>query len=245
MKLTLLLWSDTDAETPSVAFKTTRTRALPLGFIYKERSAKVKDPTFTLLTRTEQPKVGLIVRNHVPQKLGNIDQRARLRHSRLNLDRIIRKLGHPQRLANRASVRDLVGGHSFISIGRERSKFRDEFPVGIKQLFRLVRFHPVLEQAQVLLVLRDVGQGHLMRSPEAFEVVSVYVSRSGPSFRGTQDDHRPPGTEGFTRVPGLLLVCSDLGHALFEGGRHGLVHTVEVGAFDKVRGPAVPDEEGL
>jgi hypothetical protein len=43
----------------------------------------------------------------------------------------------------------------------------------------------------------------------------------------------------------LFLVFSDLGHALFKGGRHGLVHRVEVGAFDKVWGPAVADEEGL
>lgn len=97
----------------------------------------------------------------------------------------------------------------------------------------------------MFLALCDIGKRDLMGSPEAFQVVSVDVSGSGPSFRGTQYDHRPSWSERFTRVPCLFLVFSDLGHALFKGGRHGLVHRVEVGAFDKVWGPAVADEEGL
>lgn len=198
-----------------------------------------------VLTRTKQPKVCLIIRNYVPQKLCNIRQRARLRHSRLDVDRIILKLGHPQRLSKPSTVRDLVRRHSLVAVGRERSKLGNEFPLVVEQFLGLVGLHPVLEQRQVFLVLRDIGKRDLMGSPVTFQVMSTDVSGARPSFRGTQDDHRPSWSERFARVPRLLLVFSDLGHALFEGGRHGLVHRVEVGTFDKVRSPAVADEEGL
>jgi hypothetical protein len=60
-----------------------------------------------------------------------------------------------------------------------------------------------------------------------------------------QDNHRPSGTECLVGIPSLLLVSSDLGHALFKDGGHGLVHRVEVRIFDKVGGSFVSDEEGV
>lgn len=84
-----------------------------------------------------------------------------------------------------------------------------------------------------------------MGSPVTFEVVRVDVSRSSPTFRRSQNDHGPSRSERFTRFSGLFLVPSDLGDTLLEGGGHSLVHTVQVGTFNKVGSPAVTDHECL
>jgi hypothetical protein len=97
----------------------------------------------------------------------------------------------------------------------------------------------------VFLVRRDISERDLMGSPESFEVVSIDVSGSGPSLGRTQHNHGPSRSECLAGISSLLLVASDLGHTFFKGGGHGLVHGVEVGAFDKVGGPSVSDKEGL
>jgi hypothetical protein len=97
----------------------------------------------------------------------------------------------------------------------------------------------------VLLVGGNVGDGNLVRAPEALEVVTADISRRGPALGTAKDDHGPAGAERLAGGPRLFLVRSDLLDASLKRRCHGLVHAGEVGTFDKVRLPAVADEERL
>lgn len=97
----------------------------------------------------------------------------------------------------------------------------------------------------MFVVLCDIGDGDLMSSPEAFQVVPAYFTRSRPSLGGTEDDHGPSRSERLSGITCLFLILSDLGHTFLKSGGHGLMHRVEIGTFDKVGGPTVPFEKAF
>jgi hypothetical protein len=97
----------------------------------------------------------------------------------------------------------------------------------------------------MVVVLCDVGDGDLMSSPETFQVMPAYFTRSRPSLGGTEDDHGPSRSERLSGIACLFLILSDLDHTLFKSGGHGLMHRVEIGTFDKVGGPTVPFEQAF
>src|SRR5215472_6041755 len=88
-----------------------------------------------------------------------------------------------------------------------------------------------------------MGEWYLVRTPESLKVMSFDFSWCGPSFRRAQDDHGPTWPDErsvFARSPAMF---ADLAHAVLDVGGHCVVHFVDVGTFDEIRGPAVPAEE--
>ena len=114
-----------------------------------------------------------------------------------------------------------------------------ELAVLVKQLFRLLVPHPLLEDPQLFGVLLNLGQGHLVGAPKTLEPVTTDFLRRAPSFRRAQHDHRPARPLSDAGLPAFLLVLSDFVDAMFNRGRHGLVHAFRVGSFDEVRRPSV------
>ena len=91
----------------------------------------------------------------------------------------------------------------------------------------------------------DVRDGDLVQRPEAFQIVSVHLARGRPALGAAEDDHGPARPLRLAALPRLLLDLADLQHRLFQGGGHGLVHSVRVVALDEQRGIAVSDEQRL
>lgn len=91
----------------------------------------------------------------------------------------------------------------------------------------------------------NVGKRDLVGTPIAFEMVARNVTRGSPTLRGSENYHRPTRTESLARVSSLLLVGLDFKDGLFESSSHSLVHRGKVGAFDKVRLPAIANEESF
>jgi len=82
-------------------------------------------------------------------------------------------------------------------------------------------------------------------APKAFQIMVCYLPGRRPSFGRTKDDHRPAWSRCLAGASGLFLVFTDVGNALFHRGSHGLVHGLNIVAFDKVGSPAVAMEKVL
>src|SRR5258708_17584370 len=103
-----------------------------------------------------------------------------------------------------------IRAHPSIAGWRERFELGNQLAVLVKQLFRLLRAHPILENLQLLGILLDVGQRNLVSAPETFEPVAAPLFRSAPSFRRLQHDHRPPRPAPHPGSPSVLPMASDL-----------------------------------
>src|SRR5215813_10661905 len=115
----------------------------------------------------------------------------------------------------------------------------------VEKVLRLVVTHPGFQHLQLTGFGSDVAQRDLVRSPEAFQIVSIHFPRRRPALGAAENDHWPAWPESFSSTPRLLLELTDLQDTLLEGSGHGLVHAGRVTAFNKIRCVPVADEERL
>src|SRR5271166_6019919 len=138
-----------------------------------------------------------------------------------------------------------VGTHSAAAEWGELFEFRNQPAIPVEQLFRLQRFHPVLEYAQLFRVLLDVRQWDLVGTPKTLEPVASYLQGRAPTFWRPQHNHGPARPLWNARGSAFLLVLSDFANAVFNRGRHGLVHALGIGALHEVRRPAVSRQQAF
>ncbi len=145
--------------------------------------------------------------------------------------------------AQQPAVGVRVGAHTAIAVRRQGLQFGHERAVRVEQFFGRVALQPALEQLQARRVAPNVGEGHLVRPPRAFDLVPLDFLRPRPSLGRAQHDHRPARTERIVGLAGALLVRTDLADGALQCRRHLLVHLGRVVAFDEIRRVAVADEQ--
>ena len=84
-----------------------------------------------------------------------------------------------------------------------------------------------------------------MGAPAILHRQPVHLLGARPALGGTQHDHGPAGTLGFTALSRLPLDALDLPDHRIENGCHLLVHGHGVAALHKVGLPAAAQEEAL
>src|SRR5262245_21292536 len=92
-------------------------------------------------------------------------------------------------------------------------------------------------------ILPHACKRHLVRAPEAFDLVPIYFLRSGPALGAAQNDHGPPRTGSLVARSRFLLVALYLEHTVLHRGCQLLMHCLRVATLDEVRCPAVAHEQ--
>ena len=132
-----------------------------------------------------------VARDHVAEKTAeNAGRLARGACGLLDLDGVVAEVGQDEvapELAGRVRAR----AHPLVALRRQRGQLGHEPALVVEQLLRPVAPHPLLEQPQVLRVLADIGDRHLVRAPGALDRQPVDHLGAGPALRRAQHDHRP------------------------------------------------------
>ena len=127
-------------------------------------------------------------------------------------------------------------------LGRQRRDLGRDPSALVEQLLRAVRAHPRLERGEVLGVLGELRQRHLVGAEGALHRLAVDLLGPRPALGRAQDDHRPArplgGALARTRLDG-----GDVADHLVERLGHELVHGRRVVALDEVRLVAVADQQ--
>jgi hypothetical protein len=135
-----------------------------------------------------------------------------------DLDRVGRGVGDLQRQQAATAVGVRRRAHPQVPLRRQRGQLRDQAPLLVKALIRPVAAHPPLQHRQVLGVLADAFQRHLVRAEGALDRDPVDLGRAGPALRGAEDDRRPARPPCHRlRAPRLRL---DPGDPLARRGQH-------------------------
>ena len=129
-----------------------------------------------------------------------------------------------------------IGAHAAIAFGHKRLQLRDELPGRIERFFRRIASHPCFEQLQMRGVFLGMGDWHLMRAPEAFDLEPIDLLRTRPALRAAQHDHGPSGPLA-VHAPdaSMLLDGADARERNIQRIRHLHVHFFWIAAFDKQR----------
>src|SRR5215211_9426699 len=104
--------------------------------------------------------------------------------------RVVSEVGQVERLEHPAPVGVRVGAHASVAARREFRERRYQPAVLVEQLVRPVTAHPLLELAEMVGVVADIGERNLMGAEGAFDGLPVYDLRAGPALRGAQHDGR-------------------------------------------------------
>ena len=138
-----------------------------------------------------------------------------------------------------------IGAHATVAFGRQIAKLFDESAVLVEELFGLVAVQPLLHDVEMLRLFLHVEHGHLMGSPEVFNLVAVDFLGAGPALGAAENDHGPAGPVGLAVGTGFVLDGADLLDALVDSFGHRLMHEFGIFTFDHVRVPAVANDEGV
>jgi len=101
----------------------------------------------------------------------------------VELDGVVAKVRQAQRLLEQPAVRVRVGAHAARALRRQREQRGRGRPVRVEELLGPIAPHPVLEHLEVRGVRLHVRHRHLMRAPEALDLVPVDGCRRGPPLR--------------------------------------------------------------
>ena len=116
-----------------------------------------------------QPEVVRIVGDHVAEEAAQYLGRFVKGGARLvDLDRIVAKIGKPQRLQQLAAVGMRVRAHPSLTFRRERRQLGDQCTIVVEQLLGLVAAQPLLQDPQVFRI-RHVVDRHLVRTPGSLD----------------------------------------------------------------------------
>lgn len=120
-----------------------------------------------------------------------------------------------------------VAPSRLVSSGTQARDVRDGAALGVEQFLGPVRAQPGLQLPQVLGVVADAGQRHLVGAPRTLDRFAVDLGRAGPALGGAQYDHRPVRALGRAVLAGGALCGGDAvergvhgrGHRAVDGGR--------------------------
>jgi hypothetical protein len=115
----------------------------------------------------------------------------------------------------------------------------------VEEFFGLERPHPIFQNPQTLRVGLDVRQRNLVRTPEAFNPISVHLQRRTPTLWRSQHHHGPSRPGRNAARPALFLMSPDPLQATLKCCGHRLVHAAVLGSLDEVRIPAIPAQQIL
>ncbi len=90
--------------------------------------------------------------------------------------------------------------------------------LGVEEFLGAVGAHPLLELTQVIGIVPDPGQRHLVGPPGVLDGEPVHLLRAGPALGGAQHDHGPAGTRGRAFGARRALVPVDAVHGEVHGG---------------------------
>ena len=109
------------------------------------------------------------------------------------LDRhgVLAEIGQPQLAEQRAAVRVRVVAHATLARRRERLELGSQTALGGEELLRAIALHPLFQLTQVLGLLGELGERHLVRPPGPLDRVTVDDARAGPALRAGKHEHRP------------------------------------------------------
>ena len=194
------------------------------------------EPVGRRFVRAEQPEALHVGLHHVRQVVsegagGFTVHRARAGH----LDGVVTEVGQVERPGQQTAVGVRVGPHPAVTCRGERRQFGHQLAVCTEEFLRAVALHPRFELSEMLRILRQIRQRHLMRPPAPFGGLAVDFLRPGPALGGPKHDHRPHRTAGEPFFTGPPLDAGDLGPHRFQRGRHLRVHLGRVAALDEVR----------
>ncbi len=141
--------------------------------------------------------------------------------------------GQRERSQQASSVRVRDRAEAALAFRDAGQDLRRRAAVGVEELLRPVRAHPVLQLPQVCGVLAHPCERDLVRPPGAFDRIAVDGRRASPALGRAQDDHRPacvlPSGVG-ARRPRLLLDEGDAVQGVVQRAGHGVVHLGGVAA---------------
>lgn len=98
-----------------------------------------------------------------------------------------------------------VGTHPSVPRRVQNADLFDRFPGVVEELLRAVAAQPVLQDLPVAIVFPCRTEGNLVGAPGPFHVLPVHFGRAGPSFGGTQHNHRPAGPFRLSAFVGTVL----------------------------------------
>ncbi len=110
-----------------------------------------------------------------------------------DLDGISPEVGRVQFLAKQAAICMRAGPHAPFALRRERAQFGLQRTFFVKQVLRIIAFHPVFKNFAMRIIFPAIGDRNLMRSPVVLDDQPVDFLRAGPAFRASQNDHGPAG----------------------------------------------------
>src|SRR3970282_1971967 len=84
-----------------------------------------------------------------------------------------------------------ICAHATGARGGEIRDLGDGSPFGVEERVGFIAFEPCLESRQMLGLLSDLGERHLMRAPCALHSKAINDFGTRPPLGRTQDDHRP------------------------------------------------------
>src|SRR5262249_60497185 len=122
-----------------------------------------------------------------------------------------------------AAVRVRVRAHAARPPRGKLGQLRHEAAVLAEELLGAVAAQPLFEDPEVVGVLADIGDRHLVRAPSAFDRKAVDLLRAGPALRRSEDDHRPLRPSLVAVLPRSPLDLGDLIERLVERARERLV----------------------
>jgi hypothetical protein len=157
--------------------------------------------------------------------------------------RVITEVGQAQVAQELAAVRVRVGAHAPLPLGRQLGQLEPQPAALVEQLLWLVAAHPALENLDVLGLLLEVGDRHLVGAEGALDLDPVDLLGPGPALGRAEHDHRPARARLQLSAAGRGLDPRDLLQRLVQGPRHQPVHGCWIAAADEQRPVAVALEE--
>ena len=154
------------------------------------------------LVGAEQPEGGRVAGDDVAQersetRVGSLELDA----GPVNLDGVVAKVGEREVLQE-LRRRSRAGSRSCAASPRGASAREIRHAAGLRRR-RAPPGDSCEPRAQERAVARrsrgEVGDGHLMRTPRAFDLCAVDLARAGPALRRAQDDDRPARPLGLAR----------------------------------------------
>ena len=178
------------------------------------------------LVRAEDAEVVRVVPDHPRQPLAQHAGRfpgSRTPLGRVDRLRVLVEVREPQRDGELSAVAGRVRAHPPIPVRGDRDRGRAGGAGHVEQLVRAVGRQPVLEDPQVLGIVADLGERHLVGPPGALHGEPVDHRRAGPAFRAAQHDRRPrrPALQGAGRRGGLD-VRDPVQHLVQHAGEPGV-----------------------
>ena len=204
----------------------------------------VVEPVRRRLVGPEDPEVRWVAGDDVPEKPAEHARGlAEGRAGRQDVDRVVAEVRADEILHQLAAVGVRVRAHPPAAARRQLTELGNEAPFLVEELLGPVAAQPVLEHAEVVGVVADARDRHLVRAPGSLDRQTVDLLGAGPALRRPQDDHRPLRPRFDALLPGRALNLGDLVEGFVEGAGEILVDRVRLVAGDDQRPPAAALEK--